>query len=316
MSKNATIREQVTKTIVSAIESGNSLPWRRPWTQSKNTGRAANVVSKRAYSGINPLLLELHRQKHGFSSRWYGTFKQFADQGMTVQRRPAHVKSGQWGAKIVFYRPVTKKRIDPATGDEQEEKFFILKTYTVFSADQVEGAEKFQASDDEPPGITVPDFGPAEELIQASGADIRHDGDQAYYVRPRPVESWPEHEEGDYIVLPPKQRFSPVGSYYETAFHELAHHSELRLGWDSEAHGYAINELVAEMAASFLSTELGVPQAESLENHAAYLKSWLESMKGDSSFIFKASTQASKVADFLLSHVQQEANQPEPAIIV
>lgn len=62
-----------------------------------------------------------------------------------------------------------------------------------------------------------------------------------------------------------------------------------------------MNELVAEMSASFLSTELGVPQGETFENHAAYIKSWLKAMNDDPSFIFKASTQASKVADFLLS---------------
>ncbi len=38
-------------------------------------------------------------------------------------------------------------------------------------------------------------------------------------------------------------------------------------------------ELVAEMAASFLSTELGVPQGESLENHASYLSSWLSTWR-------------------------------------
>jgi antirestriction protein ArdC len=153
------------------------------------------------------------------------------------------------------------------------------------------------------PGEALPDFAPAEEVIKAIQADIRHGGDQAFYDRLN-----------DYIQLPHKRRFNPIGSYYETAFHELAHWSESRLSWDSDAHGYPMNELVAEMSASFLATELGVPQGESLENHAAYLRSWLQAMKGDASFIFKASTQASKVADFLLSHVAHEATQPEPVL--
>ena len=42
-----------------------------------------------------------------------------------------------------------------------------------------------------------------------------------------------------------------------------------------------------------------------MENHAAYLKGWLERMKGDPSFLFKASSQASKVTDFLLSFAQE-----------
>jgi antirestriction protein ArdC len=67
-----------------------------------------------------------------------------------------------------------------------------------------------------------------------------------------------------------------------------------------------MGELAAEIAASFLSTELGIPQGETLENHASYLGSWLKEMKSDPSYIFKASTQASKAADYLLSFVRKE----------
>ena len=53
-----------------------------------------------------------------------------------------------------------------------------------------------------------------------------------------------------------------------------------------------MGELAAEIGAAYLCTELGVPQGEDLENHAAYVQSWLKRMKGDPSYIFKASTQA------------------------
>ncbi len=285
----AELRRQLTDQIVQAIENDNLLPWRRPWSVSANAGRAANVVSKNHYSGINPLLLEVHRLKHGFNSKWYGTYKQWVSIGGQVKRRPNHVKRGDWGARIVFFRPVTKTKVDPATGDEDEDKFFVMRSYTVFSADQVDGADKFQVSEDQPTSV-VPDFEPAEELIQATEADIRFGGEQAFY-----------HRRDDFIQTPHKHRFDPPGSYYETVFHELAHWSEPRLGWDHQQHGYAMGELVAEMASSFLATELGVSQGEDLGNHAAYLASWLEAMKGDPAFIFKASSQASKVADFLLA---------------
>jgi len=130
-----------------------------------------------------------------------------------------------------------------------------------------------------------------------------------------PEGSWPNHEEGDWIILPPKEKFVSAGAYYETAFHELAHHSEVRLGWDHRKQGYDYGELVAEIAASLLSAELGVPQGEAIENHAAYLKHWLEGMKGDSSFILQASSQAGKVTDYLLSFVRddKEATEDEEA---
>ena len=99
-------------------------------------------------------------------------------------------------------------------------------------------------------------------------------------------------------------------AFYETMFHELGHWSEVRLGWNHVDQGYAAGELVAELTGTYLATELGIPHCEELDNHAAYLGHWLSAMKGDSSFIFKAATHASKVTDFLLSFIR------EPAIIV
>jgi antirestriction protein ArdC len=102
------------------------------------------------------------------------------------------------------------------------------------------------------------------------------------------------------------------GSYYTTLIHEMGHWSEIRLGWNHDKQGYAMGELVAEIAAAYLCAELGVPNTEPLENHAAYLKSWLEAMKNDPSYIFKASKQASKTCDYLLSFVRQADTQPNP----
>jgi antirestriction protein ArdC len=205
------------------------------------------------------------------------------------------VPAGRWGAPIVFFKPITKTILNPKTGEEDEETFRLLNVYTVFNADQVCGAERFQVSD-EPVLGTAPDFGPAEELIEATGADIRYGGDRAFYS-----------PNGDFIQLPPKATFHSDGAYYETAFHELGHWSESRLDW----HGsYAQNELIAEMAACFLAAELGVPNGEGLANHASYVKSWLDAMRGDHNYIFRASSQASKVADYLLSFTQQPEEVP------
>lgn len=301
MPTNSAIRDQVTKQVIAAIESGKTLPWRQPWTTSPNSGRPANFVSGKAYSGVNPLLLQIHANRFGFRSKWWGTYRQWSEVGASVKRRPEGVSPGNWGATVVFYKPVSKKRTDDA-GDEHEDRYFLLRTYSVFCADQVEGGERFQVSE-APEGEPAPDFAPADHLIEATGANIQYGGDRAFY-----------HRNDDLIQLPPKHCFDPPGSFYETAFHELAHWSESRLAWDHEKSGYAMGELVAELSASFLSQELGVPQGESLENHAAYLRSWLQAMKGDSSFIFRASSQASKVADFLLSFVQ-DAGIPEPALV-
>lgn len=303
------IRQQVTDKLIAALEKGVR-PWRRPWSGGHGGGRHTNVISRRAYSGINPLLLEVHALDHGLNSNVWGTFQQWQSLGASVKRRPDHVQNGRWGCHIIFYKPVTKTTKKPDTGEEEESQFLVMREFTVFNLDQVDGADHLRTAN---VTTTMPDFAPADELIAATKADIRHGGSQAFYRRPAGG-TWPLHTDGDYIMMPPKGTFDPVGSYYETAFHELAHWSEVRLDWDWKNEGYNMGELRAEIAACQLAAELGVPQAETVENHAAYLKSWLSGMKSDPSLIFKVATQAGKAADLLLSFVGKNAEQPQPQL--
>ena len=74
-----------------------------------------------------------------------------------------------------------------------------------------------------------------------------------------------------------------------------------------------MGELIAEMGSCFLATELGIPIAENLPNHASYLQNWLRAMKNDHKFIFQASSQASKAADFILSFSRVE--QPNEEVL-
>ena len=66
--------------------------------------------------------------------------------------------------------------------------------------------------------------------------------------------------------------------------------------------------------------DLSLPTTTNLQNHAAYLKNWLEGMNDDSRFIFKAAAQASKAVDFLLSFSRssdaKHESADEPLIVV
>ena len=252
------IRDEVTARIIRALES-NLLPWRRPWRTTAGVnqpGRHSNVTSRKPYQGVNPLLLELHATRHGCQSRWWSTFPGWKSLGCNIKKSPPDVEEGYWGCRVVFWKPVVKSVVDDQTGDEEDERFFVLRTYTLFNADQVEGeaAEQYQVHEEigQPP--VEPDFVPAEELIAATGADIRHGGERAFYELM-----------GDYIRLPCRDRFATPGAYYETALHELAHWSELRQQLDRPQLGYAMCDLVAEMAACFVASEIGVPHGEALE---------------------------------------------------
>jgi antirestriction protein ArdC len=304
MSQNE-IREQVTAKIIKALEQ-DLLPWRQMWTGNSG-GQHHNALTGRAYRGVNILLLGIHAAEHGFHSNVWATFNQWKQMGCKVNRRPDGVEAGQWGATIAVYIPITKKTEEPKDEEEDEEEtFWMLKRFTVFNACQVSGAAALQFQTVGQPDTdlhTEPDYEPAEKLIQATGADIRHGGNRAFYSLG-----------GDFICLPPKSSFID-GGYYATALHELGHWSEKRVGWDREKEGYAAGELIAEMAACFLATELGVPNTEPLENHASYIKHWLEAMKKDKNYIFKASRQASKVCDFLLSFVKPAETEAKPELV-
>jgi antirestriction protein ArdC len=295
------IRKAITDQIISALESGNIPPWRRPWKLGKNAGGAANVVTKRSYRGLNPILLDLASEKHGLASKWWGTFKQWKQLGGRVMPRPSHMPPGKWGTQIVFWSPVTKKA-ENDQGDLEDDKFFVLRLYTVFNVDQVEGLDNLRAGQPDTSESLVIDYQPAEEAISATGANIRFGGGKAFYS-----------PSGDYIQVPPKATFESLDEYYGTCLHELCHWSEPRLNWSrkEKENTYQLGELVAEISSCYASRELGVP-ATDLTNHIAYGKSWLQAMRNDPRFIFMASAQASKATDFILNFSRKPEDVPVP----
>lgn len=299
------LRQQITDRIVEALESGNLPPWRKPWKCDPNAGMPTNVISKRRYSGINVLLLETAAMRHSLQSKHWGTYRQWSQLGGQVKKRPADIEPGHWGTTIVFWSPISKKKLKD-TGEEIDERFFMMRTYTVFCVDQVEGPFDHlrvgHDSDTRSHGVEV--FAEAEAAINAIGADIRYGGNRAFY-----------DIAGDYVQMPPRSSFA-VPDWFECLCHELVHFSEApqRLNWDRQNEGYAMGELIAELGGCFMCSELGLPTADNLANHAAYLKNWLAAMKGDPKFIFRASTQASKAVDYLLSFSRTEKR--EPLIVV
>jgi antirestriction protein ArdC len=302
MSSQTDLRTAITQQIVDTLTNGGLPPWRQPWRADRNCGTPANVVSKRSYTGVNPLLLAIAAQKHNLQSRWWGTFNQWKEMGGLVKARPAHVPPGRWGTQIVFCRPVTKTEKTP-DGDEEDKTFFFLRTYTVFNLDQVEGASLDRLRAGNAP-LTAADtharHEEAERVIAATFADIRYGGDRAFY-RPRE----------DYILMPDRARFETSESYYETLLHEMTHWTEhpSRLDWSraEKENTYALGELVAELGACYLMGEIGLPFADTWKNSASYLQSWLKAMHQDPRFIFRATAQASRAADHVMSYSRQQA---------
>ncbi len=112
--------------------------------------------------------------------------------------------------------------------------------------------------------------------------------------------------------MPPFESFVDPQSYYATLAHECTHWTRHRSRLDRDLgrkrwgdEGYAREELVAELGAAFICADLGL-DLEPREDHAAYLSSWLEVLKGDKRAIFAAAADPQKAADCLVGL------QPEP----
>lgn len=303
MSSQNEIRERITAEIVAALEKGGLPPWRRPWGTS---GPPANAQTGRKYSGVNVLLLQLHRQRLGLEGpSLYATFNQWHALGCRVKARPCNVRQGRWGCNVVFCKPVHKG--ERGEGDDRDDKrasYLLLRSFTVFGVDQVEGeaADRLRA-ERALQGAAFADYAPAERAFAATGADIRHGSDRAFYRRPAP--------DGDFIAVPHKHAFESEKEYYATLLHELGHWSESRLNWTGS---YAEGELRAEVASAFALAELGVPQSDDLTNHETYLAGWLKELRADPRFIFRVSADASRAVDFLLGFSgHRQAETPEPA---
>jgi antirestriction protein ArdC len=78
-------------------------------------------------------------------------------------------------------------------------------------------------------------------------------------------------------------------------------------------NGAGLSGYVAEMNAAFCCASLGIVPTV---RHADYIGSWLEVLREDNRAIVRAASQASKAADWLLSHLPDEdAWEPVPAAI-
>jgi antirestriction protein ArdC len=288
--------QEVTDRIIAELEQGR-VPWVQPWGQAKaGLGLPRNAATGRYYSGVNILILWGAVIEKGFASQHWLTFRQALDLG-------GNVRKGGRGTTVCYADRFTPKaEIERAAkeGDEPQSVPF-LKRFTVFNIAQCDGLPERLQSEPEP--MPEREIIPhAEALIATTGADFRIGGNRAFYV-----------PSADYIQVPPQPSFYNQIDYYRTCFHELGHHSghQSRLNRDlTGAFGssaYSREELVAEMTSAFICATLGIVPTV---RHADYLGSWLEVLREDNRAIFRAASQASKAADFILAFRDDDAVPP------
>lgn len=318
----ASLYDEVTDRIVEELEAGR-IPWVQPWDAAGFApGLPKNADTHRSYSGINILILWAEAARRGFAAQGWLTFRQALGAGGAVRKGEKGTTifyaarftpqggvagagdggrgqgeggaSGARGGGAAVGRPAVGGAAAGGAGASEAGTggaVPFLKRFTVFNVAQCEGLPDrcTRAAAPMPPRQIIPH---AEALIAATGADIRIGGNEAYY-----------HPGGDYVALPPQQAFGQQIDYYRTALHELGHWTghpsrlarDQRGGFASAPYGR--EELCAELASAFLCAALAI---QPTVRHADYIGAWLGIMRADSRAIFKAASQASKAADYLL----------------
>lgn len=287
MKTNSNIAQEITDSIILQLEQGVA-PWVKPWS-NVDTSAPHNPASGTFYRGANFFWLTMLSSAgvYGSSNKWL-TYKQ-------AQAMGAQVRKGAKGVQVIFYKPLTiQGALNPETMQHDSKVIPMLKTYTVFNADFIDG---LPVDDIEP--VEVNEFQSLDEcerFIASTGAIIKHGGNNAFYA-----------PDSDFIQLPEKTAFNTNADYYSTVLHELSHWTghKSRLDRDfskSKRFGdnaYAFEELVAELGSAMLCAHLRI---DGKLQHANYLGSWLKVLKADSKAILKASAEAQKILDKLTKH--------------
>jgi antirestriction protein ArdC len=280
--------ERVTRQIKATLERGVR-PWVKPWS---DTGSMPLILPRRAngipYRGINTLGLWAAATESGFTSPFWFTFKQ-------ALHLKAAVRKGERGSYIVYYTELPGDADAPHTEDAKGDKRRILRGYTVFNALQIDGLPAEYFSEATPPAARDDDDARFTALFAKLPINVRHGGDRAYYAMAP-----------DVIQMPLKSAFADVTQYFATRAHETLHATRhaTRLNRDFGQkrfgdHGYALEEVTAEMGAAFIGAQIGLP-ADHIEDHASYIASWLEVLTSNPAAFLTAAAKAQTAADWVL----------------
>ena len=279
--------DEVTARIIAELEAGR-FPWVQPWSNTAaSPGLPRNATTGRAYSGVNVLILWGAVIAGAYPNQGWLTFRQALAAGGCVRK-------GEQGVTVCYadrFTPEAEKQRSAEQGDDARSIPF-LKRFVVFNVAQCDGLPEQNSADAPPPPMRelVPI---AENLIAATGADFRVGGARAFYS-----------PSGDFVQVPPQPAFAHQIDFYRTALHELGHWSghasrlARSFGGRFGDSAYAREELCAELTSAYLCATLGIVPTV---RHADYLGSWLAVLREDSRAIFKAASQASKAADYLLA---------------
>lgn len=306
--------------------------WKKPWFSPQSVQLPRNL-SGRYYNGMNSIVLMLMQEKKGWRTPRYATFDRIAGLNFTKNKEGRTAAVDKDGNKLPHVSilkgekstPVmlttfscvhvdTKERIKyddyKLLGEAERAMYHVypkLQVYHVFNLDQTNlresRPEMYQSYLDEVEGRK---FESAEGMkdFPALDAMIEKDlyvcpikptrGDDAYYSVAK-----------DVIVVPEKAQFVDGESFYSNLLHEMGHASgspsrldRLKPGQSFGSAAYAREELVTELTAALVSSQYGMEKHVKSDS-AAYLKSWLDSLHEDPTFIKSTLLDVKRASSFI-----------------
>ena len=282
------VYQNITDQIVCELEKGVR-PWMKPWNAEHAAGRITRPLRSNGipYQGINVLMLWSAAMAKGYAAPIWMTFKQALE-------FKAYARKGEQGSLVVYADKIIRTETDADSGEASERAIPFMKGYTVFNVEQIDGLpERFYAKAPAR-AETVQRIARVESFIAATGANVRHGGNRAFYS-----------PASDHVQMPVIEAFRDAESYYATLAHETTHWTRHPSRLDRDFgrkrfgdEGYAMEELVAELGSAFLSADLDLTP-EVRDDHAAYIASWIKVLKNDKRAIFSAASHAQRAADFL-----------------
>ena len=303
--------------------------WKKPWFTEGALQWPKNL-NGREYNGMNAMMLLLHCEKEGYKIPRFCTFdriQQFNKTGKKDEEQKPRVSvlKGEHSFPVMLttftvVNKETKEHIKwedyKLLSQEEREKYNVypkLQTYHVFNVSQTnlkevrpEFWEKLEQEYSMPKVEKDEqfDFEPVDRMI----ADNRWIcpikpmfGDSAYF-------SISKNE----IVMPEKRQFKDGESFYSNLFHEMGHSTGAEGQLDRikpatfGSAEYAREELVAELTAALTAQRYGMTKHLKGDS-AAYLKSWLDSLKESPQFIKTTLLDVKKATSMLTQHIDKIA---------
>ncbi len=322
--------------------------WKKPWF-TPGMAQPPKNLDGRYYNGMNSILLMFQAEKEGFDIPVWGTFDRII--GLNYHKTKdgktrltdkdgnelpmVKVNKGEKSMPVMLttftvVHKETKEKIRyddyKQLSEEEKQNYNVYPKLSVFNVFNIAAQTNLKEARPElydklvtantqvrpqQEGETF-SFKPIDRMIRDNlyiCPIVPTHGDQAFYSISRNI-----------IVVPEKKQFIDGESFYGNLLHEMTHASgkegvldRLKPGQTFGSSEYAREELVAELTAAYLASRYGM-EKHLKDDSAAYLKSWLGSLKESPDFLKSTLLDVKRASSFIGQRIDKIALDIEQGI--